>query len=77
MPRRAIGAASSHPLSARRFAPVHQAAEADVIRPKQACDSCRRSSAAPFGRKSETVFPGYALMKVRDIINMLEEDGWY
>jgi len=24
VPRRAIGAADSHPLSARRFAPVHQ-----------------------------------------------------
>jgi hypothetical protein len=47
VPRRAIGAADSHPLSARRFAPVHQAAEADVIRPKQACGSCRRLSAAP------------------------------
>jgi len=29
------------------------------------------------GRKSETVFPGYAVMKVRDIIKMLEDDGWY
>jgi hypothetical protein len=59
VPRRAIGAADSHPLSARRFAPVHQAAEADVVRPRQACGSCRRLSAAPLGAQEKSALtPG-------------------
>ena len=36
-----------HPLSSRRFALVHRAAEADVICPKGACGSFRRLSATP------------------------------
>jgi len=39
--------ANCHPLSSRRFALVHRAAEADVICPKGACGSFRRLSAAP------------------------------
>ena len=32
---------------------------------------------SPFAVKPQTVFPGYAIMKVRDIRKMLEEDRWY
>jgi len=56
--RCAIGTADSHPLSALRCAPVHHAAEADVIRPKRAYGSCRRLSAAPLDHKESHVGPG-------------------
>jgi len=41
------------------------------------CIGAPAAHSETLGRKSETVFPGYAVMKVRDIIKMLEDDGWY